>query len=735
MTAALWSLLVGAALMGTGHANPPPLSAAHASLDNDAGCVRCHTEDNSAPNSKCLSCHKAIAVRVSRGRGYHARVSGRPCFSCHREHRGRGAGLINLNPATFDHNQTGWPLQGKHTDVRCSKCHTSSRGGGRSRSYLGAQPICSSCHADIHGFSRPVLKKCDTCHNVFGWRGMNANTGFNHNNTSYPLTGQHAGVGCRKCHAGGARFAPVAHEDCSSCHKDQHRGLFGARPCSGCHTTKGWKTMIFGHQVPRFRLTGRHRQVPCRKCHTSTNWQPPWKPSTTNCNGCHGKDNVHGAQFKGQPCSACHRPVGWKKLKFNHNAQSRFKLTGRHTRVACGSCHPGGRFKPLAMDCRSCHARDDPHQGKFSDKPCSNCHDPRAWDKVRFDHSITRFNLVGAHIEVDCEKCHPGGDTKVTIPSSCDGCHIDLHGGQFSDKLCGNCHSFDQWSIPSFPHNDISRFKLVGRHQEVDCDQCHLNGHFKPIQANCETCHRDFHDGQMGDKVCEQCHSPLGWGEVDFVHNRDSDYKLIGRHVALDCKKCHTRGEFADLPKDCYGCHLDHHEGAKGTKCGNCHTELSWQTNTAQVHVFGAYELAGEHSRLPCDTCHTNGRQQGGLGHECVGCHRDPHFASFGPFCIDCHSQRAWLPSTFRHFQTGFRLTGRHRFVSCDRCHVNRIFGGLPTDCVFCHTDTLQGVLSRPGGDFHSCLVSDCNTCHTTQGWERVRGAFRDADCRQGGVP
>jgi hypothetical protein len=394
-----------------------------------------------------------------------------------------------------------------------------------------------------------------------------------------------------------------------------------------------------------------------------------------------------------------------------------------HETTACNKCHPNGNYKPLPMDCKSCHAQDDPHGQQFAGRPCENCHSPRGWDKVKFDHSVTRFQLAGAHADVDCEKCHAGGDLKRTIPSSCDGCHVDLHGGQMAPKLCGNCHNFETWRIERFEHDQQSRFTLVGRHIEVECGQCHLGGHFKPIQANCSTCHRDFHQGQMGEKVCEQCHSPLGWQETSFVHNRDADYKLVGQHLTLDCKKCHTRNNYQQLPKDCGNCHLDYHKGQKGPSCNDCHTESSWSTNTAQVHFFGAYALEGEHDRIPCDTCHIAGRELGGLGQECVNCHRDPHFASFGPFCVDCHSQDAWLPSTFRHVQTGFRLTGQHRFVRCDSCHINRIYGGLPTDCVFCHQDTAMRATAGRYPTHEAYNTTSCGQCHTTLGWQPTKAS------------
>jgi hypothetical protein len=731
-----WALLVLCVWgwAGESWSAPPPLVSSHAQFDNDANCARCHEGDNSTPNHKCLVCHKDIDARLRAGTGYHARFRGSPCTKCHPDHRGRGANIIPSLEG-FDHKQTGWPLQGKHAGVECKNCHVGTRPGGKTRTYLSAKTECSACHANIHGFTRGSLKQCDKCHNIFGWKSLNANNTFNHNaETRYALEGGHSKVACEKCHMGRDRFAPLAHKGCDNCHEDQHKGLFKSWSCQSCHAVSSFTSISFAHEVPRFRLEGKHKGVGCQKCHTSTNWAPPWKPPANTCNSCHRRDDPHKEQFGDQSCSACHSPKGWTKLNFSHNRQSRFKLVGRHESVACDKCHPNGLYKPRPTDCKSCHAQDDPHAGQFGDKPCENCHTPKDWHKVKFDHTVTRFSLTGAHAEVDCEKCHAGGDLKREIPSSCDGCHVDLHKGQMQPKLCGNCHSFETWAIDNFQHNDQARFVLAGRHMEVACDQCHLGGHFKPIQANCETCHRDFHEGQLKEKVCEGCHSPLGWQETNFLHNRDSEYRLVGQHLTIDCKKCHVVNNYKGLPRDCAQCHTDYHVGEKGSSCNDCHTESSWTTNTAQVHFFGAYALSGEHDKLPCDTCHTGGRELGGLGHECANCHRDPHFASFGPFCVDCHTQKAWLPSTFRHYQTGFRLTGQHRFVRCDNCHINRIYGGLPTECNFCHTDTALRATEGRLGAQHACFnAGNCAECHTTLGWAPVRPAAVGATCVVGG--
>ena len=96
----------------------------------------------------------------------------------------------------------------------------------------------------------------------------------------------------------------------------------------------------------------------------------------------------------------------------------------------------------------------------------------------------------------------------------------------------------------------------------------------------------------------------------------------------------------------------------------------------------------------------------------------DIHLGKMGPECGDCHTQTAWLPTTFKHNTTGFRLSGAHRYVECSSCHVNQIYQGLPADCYFCHSDShLAGIGQHSVGS-----IQECADCHTSLSWKIRRG-------------
>ncbi len=706
----------------------PPLSNPHASLDNKENCNDCHVLFEGVPRDKCLKCHTDIKERLDKRKGFHNRVAQQmACQSCHREHLGRNHNMMGLDEKNFDHRLTGWPILGGHENVGCRECHLNTRPGSNRPSYLGTDKACNSCHGDYHGEPKKTsLDNCERCHNVFDWAKLNNTLDFNHSKeTDFKLDGRHEETACAKCHQGKQKFGPIHVNGCETCHTDPHpEDIFGELSCEQCHITKSFRgEMNFDHSQTGWGLTGKHESALCLDCHS---WDK-WAPDSNRCDSCH--QDAHRGQFKGTDCAQCHQPEGFgaPHSLFNHDRMSRFPLEGKHKQIACADCHPKGHYKPIDPACRTCHADENPHGDTFGTDPCSNCHTPTAWNKTHFDHSRTGFALEGKHQDQACFRCHPNGtELEDDTQRDCSYCHTDVHSAQFKGTGCDECHkAFEYWNIPLFNH-EISRFDLTGRHQLVPCGGCHQEGHYKPIDSSCSNCHYNFHEGQF-ERACEACHTPNQWAPVEaFDHAKQTNYALEGQHVDTECGKCHVKNEFRGTPQDCEECHVDIHSGQKGTDCVRCHSPDSWSVNIGQAHDFGPFKIEGVHDEIACEKCHGATREQTlvGRGPECVNCHRDPHFGSFGPTCNDCHTQSYFLPSTFLHNQTGFRLSGAHRFVECRECHPNRVFGGLPNQCDFCHSDTFADTAGSPTCDHTICLPGGrdgCDNCHTTQSWSPAR--------------
>ncbi len=228
------------------------------------------------------------------------------------------------------------------------------------------------------------------------------------------------------------------------------------------------------HDRLQYKLAGAHRAVACALCHPKDprlaarfpaaakadleRRKRPVKvsaavfdlPRAGDCRSCH-KD-PHAGQFEAriakEGCTACHGVDSFRKIRFDHGKDSRFALTGKHEKAACGSCHrPDAkgvvRWKPLAVTCAGCHA--DVHAGQLAVKgqgtDCARCHDAAGWkEPLKFVHAkpFTAFALEGKHRKVSCEKCHPAVQVAgVTVrryrpvPTECQGCHADFHKGAF----------------------------------------------------------------------------------------------------------------------------------------------------------------------------------------------------------------------------------------------------------------------------------------------------------------
>jgi Cytochrome c7 and related cytochrome c len=73
----------------------------------------------------------------------------------------------------------------------------------------------------------------------------------------------------------------------------------------------------------------------------------------------------------------------------------------------------------------------------------------------------------------------------------------------------------------------------------------------------------------------------------------------------------------------------------------------------------------------------------------------------------------------FDHFTTSFELTGQHKDVACEACHVGGIFKGTPHECVSCHmTGSRIGATAKP--TTHILSSNDCAACHSPSGWKPV---------------
>lgn len=347
-----------------------PLKGAH----NDVECVSCHKMTTRKGKKfqvftglkfdKCIDCHKDP----------HENKFGQNCIECHNENSWH---VINKG-VEFDHNKTGYPLEGLHVEVDCKECHTN----GFSENLNYAQ--CIDCHEDYHDgdFTDSLgnITDCNQCHEVdypFTW----SNYGIDqHQKSNYPLTGAHEAVSCLECHKPDQNEDwnfTISNTSCVSCHDNVHEGkisekFLGDNDCEACHNTNTWSSIEFDHDQTQFKLEKAHTKVSCRECHSQTNnseseeWLQEFMDISMECIHCH--EDVHKGQFvdskEENHCERCHSTdEDWQIPYFDHQ-KSEFPLEGKHEQVQCSACHKPSEnhlpdqviwYKIEKFECRDCH--------------------------------------------------------------------------------------------------------------------------------------------------------------------------------------------------------------------------------------------------------------------------------------------------------------------------------------------------------------------------------------------
>ncbi|MEK6655877.1 MAG: hypothetical protein AABY58_00395 [Nitrospirota bacterium] len=640
--------------------SPGKLSNAHSDIEGINNCTKCHQLGGGVPDSKCLDCHNKIRERIEKGKGLHANAEGK-CFKCHTDHKGKHFSIVEIDKDKFEHEKTGYKLEGKHYDIKskCSKCH------GTKGSYLGLNQECTSCHKNRHA-DQFGSKKCLECHDVKAWKPAI----YNHfEKPKFKLTGKHKDVECAKCHRDD-KFKGTT-TVCSDCHKNEHKDQFLGRKCDECHKSEGWKPSKYDHEKnKKFKLTGKHKDILCAKCHRKGLYQN----IGAECIDCH--KNLHKEQFADLKCTECHKTKEWKPSTYKHEKNLNFKLTGKHKDVKCALCHEKGKFRDRERACTSCHK--DEHKKQFAEKKCDECHKTEGWKPSTYKHEDNqKFKLTGKHKDVLCSKCH---EKKVfrDLERTCASCHKDKHEGQFKKRICEDCHKTEGWSPSTYDHSKNMRFKLSDKHKDIKCSICHSDGKFAGLDTSCGACHKPNHKVER-PKECERCHTVKTWKLDPTIHAKRG-FPLIGGHAKLGCSDCHKDAAYKQPAVSCATCHKDIHYNQFGMFCKDCHSPVKWKPSTFTHAKAGYFGLGGVHRLIAdCSKCHSSGQYKN-LSLECYNCHKKnyegttmpPHKEYSSIFTTECNKCHKDTDTSFRgiRFDHSFwPLEGRHSTAPCSQCH------------------------------------------------------------------
>jgi hypothetical protein len=183
-------------------------------------CRSCHFKEElkqwhfKSVGLKCINCHNNVHGSEIKEKF----MKQNDCESCHT--------TADWKTISFNHDLTGFKLEGKHKTVRCSDCHESKSSDNKAVfKFVSLKTDCQTCHRDIHfGQFNPEQKGneavCENCHGFDNWKAGK----FDHEKTAFPLKGAHEKLFCSSCHKkeseNGNLFIKYKLRDfkCASCH-------------------------------------------------------------------------------------------------------------------------------------------------------------------------------------------------------------------------------------------------------------------------------------------------------------------------------------------------------------------------------------------------------------------------------------------------------------------------------------------------------------------------------------
>ena len=422
-------------------------------------CADCHGTNNyNITVTTCISCHQKDFTNATTPVPH----AGFPttCEQCH--------DTVLWTDGKFDHSTTGFPLTGNHMvpPRACTDCHINNN-------YSLNSTLCITCHqTDFNNATTPVPHTgfpttCELCHDTLLWTDAT----FNHNNTTFPLTGSHTVPprACADCHTNN-NYTTLP-TTCYGCHQKDYNNATTPVPhtgfpttCDTCHDTVAWTDATFNHATTGFTLTGAHTVPPraCTDCHINNNY----KLNSTLCITCHQTDFNNATTpvpHAGFPttCELCHDTVLWTDATFNHN-NTTFPLTGSHTVPprACADCHVNNNYSTLPTACIGCHQTDYNNttnpghaaQPQFFPTTCQTCHSTTNWLNATFNHTqYTQFSITHGNANGVCSTCH-------------------LNSNDYSQFQCTGCHGNN--NAANFHHDNVSGYV----YNSINCYQCHQNG-------------------------------------------------------------------------------------------------------------------------------------------------------------------------------------------------------------------------------------------------------------------
>ncbi len=318
-------------------------------------------------------------------------------------------------------------------------------------------------------------------------------------------------------------------------------------------------------------------------------------------------------------------------------------------------------------------------------------------------------------------------------------------------------------------------FDLVGQHQDVPCESCHVGGIFKGTPTDCFSCHAAGSrigasakptNHILSSNDCGSCHTTYGWRPVAMFNHINvlgtcsschNGVQTVGKgptHIATtaECSTCHlvtlpwksAHFDHTGITDNCVRCHDNTHAPGKPPKhipasnlCEGCHL---WQQPIALNYTtFVVPNDKMNHSGITnnCQACHETGMA---WDYVKVMVDRptpaqDPNHplatAPGGADCSSCHSgfgigdfNKANKPANHIPTKPGALCVACHDLSNMAKLGtLGAIHSNAPsstTNCTDCHLPEPTTKFDLPAINFHVLGVpvghvpikASCEACH-----------------------
>ena len=370
--------------------------------------------------------------------------------------------------------------------------------------------------------SQSKLRKTDTSSDDFLKKGPGKELS---NNVSAHLN---KGISCKTCHV--AEYPTKRDPGLTICPRDNmiesdyHPPTEGPEIVIINEMTENYTGVSFTHRI--------HSQMSemsggCSGCHHN---------NTTgliqNCSNCHSnkrdREDITVPDLKAAfhlQCTTCHKQ--WSGENGCNEQCHKKKGTEVTTKRQEAIDLRKGKTHPLISQPKKIVWETNSDKGKF----------------VTFYHNehiqLFKINCTKCHSQENCTKCHEKKSkndftkpfkTQKTFEEHHKPC-INCHDG----NSCQKCHQ--EKEMAQFDHGKTTGWVLNSYHNRLECARCHGNSMpYKKLDKNCTPCHKNFALGIFK-------HGSIG-------------LTLSSNHIELECKSCHTTGDFTK-PPTCTECHDD----------------------------------------------------------------------------------------------------------------------------------------------------------------------------------